>query len=50
MTPFWTLEKTPAPASVTLTEDALIFENRYFRRVIDRTTGTTVSLTDGDGA
>ena len=49
MTPFWVLEQTSAPSSAVLTDDALILENRYLRRVIDRTRGTTVSLTDGDG-
>ena len=49
MTPFWVLQTEKASASAMLTEDALILENRYIRRVIDRKTGLTVSLADGDG-
>ena len=49
MTAFWTLENTPAPASAVLGDGALILENRYIRRVIDRKTGVTVSIADGDG-
>ncbi len=49
MTPFWVLETTPAPASITLRGDELILENRYLRRIISTKEGRTVSLTDGDG-
>ena len=49
MTPFRILSKTPSPASVSLSPDALILENRYLKRVIDLKTGMTVSITDGDG-
>ena len=49
MTAFWTLENTPAPSSAVLGDGALILENRYIRRVIDRKTGVTVSIADGDG-
>lgn len=49
MTPFWTLQTDSAKASVTQTADTLILENRYFRRVIDLTSGITRSITDGDG-
>ena len=49
MTPFWILNQNPSPASVSLSPDALILENRYLRRVIDRKAGTTVSVADGDG-
>ena len=49
MTPLWTLQTDHAPAKVTLTERTLTLENRYLKRTIDLTTGTTVSITDGDG-
>ena len=49
MTPLWTLQSDPSPASVSLTEDALILENRYIKRTINRATGLTESITDGDG-
>ena len=49
MTPLWTLQTHKAPAEAILTEDALILRNRYITRIIDRKTGTTVSVTDGDG-
>ena len=49
MTPLWILQTDRAAASVTLSEDLLVLQNRYIRRVIDRRTGVTVSVTDGDG-
>ena len=49
MTPFWVLQNQNSPARITLAEDKLILENRYIKRVIDRASGVTVSLTDGDG-
>ncbi len=49
MTPLWVLQNQKSPAQITLTEDTLILENRYIKRVIDRAKGVTVSLTDGDG-
>ena len=49
MTPFWVLQTEDAPSSVTLTDNKLIFENRYFRRVVSLADGITTSITDGDG-
>jgi hypothetical protein len=49
MTPLWTLQTHKAPAAVTLTEDALVLKNAYMTRTIDRRSGVTVSITDGDG-
>lgn len=50
MTPFWVLQKEKAPAFVTMTDEHLILENRYIRRILNRYTGKTISITDGDGA
>lgn len=50
MTPFWPLQSNASPSSITLTEDQLILENRYIKRIIDLSAGVTVSITDGDGA
>ena len=49
MTPLWLMQTDKEPASITLTEDALVLQNRYVKRIIDRKTGVTVSITDGDG-
>lgn len=49
MTPYWVLQNDCAPASVILTDDALILENRYIRRTIRLSDGVTCSITDGDG-
>ncbi len=49
MTSFWVLNNVHSPASITLSSDALTLENRYIRRVINRNTGVTISVTDGDG-
>lgn len=49
MTPFWVLQTSGASAAAVLCGDELVLENRYIRRKISLTSGTTVSITEGDG-